>query len=82
MVKISIDIDVQNPHDIVKQREGKWKGWLARTLMSRKKLKNVVEKEVARKVAKGLEDKLEDELEKEGVIAQIKVDLFSNGKED
>ena len=71
MVTIRIQLDVQNPHEIVKQEKGFFTGAIAGLLMSREKLKQKVEEAISEEVVKALRENMEKGFAEKGVRANL-----------
>lgn len=75
MVKISVEIDVHNPSEIIESKKGKFKRVMAGLFMSRRTIKRTVEAHMAAEIVKALTHKIEEELQNEGVKAHLKVQV-------
>ena len=71
MVTIKIQIDVQNPHEIVKQEKGFLTGAIAGLLMSKDKLTQKVEEAISEEVVKALKENMEKGFAEKGVRANL-----------
>ena len=79
MATIQIEIDVQNPDQIVKKHKGKMAGLLAVLFMSESKLKEKVEGVICEEMVKVLQENISKGFEDQGVKATLNIKVL--GKE-
>jgi hypothetical protein len=75
-MKLIIDIDVQNPEEIVKAHKGELLNLIALVMLSKEKKKNKVEKAICEEMLKILKIELPKALEEEMVDAIINYDII------
>jgi len=75
-MKLIIDIDVQNPEEIVKAHKGELLNLIAGVMLSKEKKKNKVEKAICEEMLKILKIELPKALEEEMVDAIINYDII------
>lgn len=73
MQRITIDIDVQNIHEIVRKRSGRFTSFVSRYFMKEEKLRKEVEKRVADEIQQALEKLLPARLQQEGIQAHLSI---------
>jgi hypothetical protein len=75
-MKLIIDIDVQNPEEIVKAHKGELLNLISLVMLSKEKKKNKVEKAICEEMLKILKIELPKALEEEMVDAIINYDII------
>ena len=77
-VRIILDIDTENPEEVIKAHKGQLIGILSDVVLSKEAKKKKVNKLVAEGIIDALEIDLPKELEKEMVRAKIKYTIIEN----
>ncbi len=77
-MRITIDIDVTNPNDVVKAHKGELIKLLAGVLLSKDTKKSRVERAVCEEIVKALEIELPKGLKEEMIEANIKLNIESD----
>lgn len=70
MAFLKLEIDVENPDEVIKNHKGQLTS-LITTFVKKEKKKAAIEKEIYNKVIESLSKDLKEQLEKEGVQAKI-----------
>jgi lipoate-protein ligase A len=70
-IRIILDLDVENPEEIIKAHKGKLIGLLSDVVMSKESKRKKVNRLVAEQIVDVVQEELPKELEKEMVKAKI-----------
>lgn len=72
MAVIQIEIDIENPNQVIERQKGKLTELFAGIFMDGKKLKREVEASVCKEIVKMLEPKIAQGLTEKGISANVK----------
>lgn len=81
MAFLKLEIDVENPEEVITNHKGQLIG-LATVFMKKEKKKLIVQKKIYEEVIKSLEVDLKESLIKEGVKAKISLTIEGEGKDE
>lgn len=73
MAKVLIEIDVLNPHEIIKNKKGKVTNWFASLIYSDENLKKKVEEKICTELIQSLRENLDKGFEEQGVAAKLRI---------
>jgi hypothetical protein len=76
MAKITIQLDVLNSKEIVRNRKGKLVGFVASIFMKEEDLKRKIEEKITEDIVRGLKETLHQRLKEEGVAASLKISVI------
>lgn len=75
MMRITIDIDVTNPEEVVKAHKGDLVGLISEVMLSKVKKKKKVEKAVCLEIVRMLEEEFPKGLEQEMIQANVEFNI-------
>lgn len=73
MAKVLIEIDVLNPHEIIKSKKGKVTNWFASLIYSDEDLKKKVEEKICKEIVQALRENIDKGFEEQGVAAKLRI---------
>jgi hypothetical protein len=75
MAKITIQIDVLNSKEIVKEKKGRLLGLFASIFMKEEDLKRKIEEKISEDIINGLKETLDKRFKEEGVAASLRISV-------
>lgn len=82
MQRITIDIDVQNIHEIIRKRRGRFTSFISRYFVKEEKLRKEVEVRVVDEIQQALENLLPARLKQEGIQAHVSITRWEPENQD
>lgn len=73
MAKVLIEIDVLNPHEIIKNKKGKVTNWFASLIYSDEDLKKKVEEKICKEIVQALRENIDKGFAEQGVAAKLRI---------
>jgi hypothetical protein len=79
MAYLKLEIDVENPDEIIKNHKGQLLG-LASLLVRKGRKKRAIQKEIYNQIIDELSKELQEQFKKEGVVATVNLSIEEEGK--
>ena len=75
MARITVDIEVLNAAELIRNRKGKFFHWVATKFRSKQDLTKVIEKRISEELVSALRENLDLKLKEEGIAANLKISV-------
>ena len=75
MTRITVDIEVLNTTELIRNRKGKFFHWVASRFKTDKDLTKAVEKKISQELIAGLRENLDQRFKQEGITANLKISV-------
>lgn len=75
MARITVDIEVLNTAELIRNRKGKFFHWVATKFKSHQDLTKVIEKKISEELVSVLRENLNNRFKKEGIAANLRISV-------